>query len=88
MEKILITFANSEKIILTNEQSVTPIKLYTLKNGTSTTGIAETFTPEVHFHDGLIPSVTELVCSCEFFAVADNPGKFYKTSAIVSIETI
>ena len=88
MEKVLVTFANNETITLHCGQIVNPLKTHMCNDGTIVASQAAQFVIEYHHHAGLIPSVTELICSCELFSTEDNPGKLYKTSSVVSVEKI
>ena len=41
-----------------------------------------------HVRDGLIPSICEFLCNCEFFFLPDNREKIYNSNAVVTIKNL
>lgn len=86
MFKAQITFSNNDKLILSEDQLIVPIKHYK-HEGQILTSMCEPYKIWNHIHDGLIPSITELLCRCDFFRLIEYE-KVYKVSAVVSIENL
>ena len=41
-----------------------------------------------HVHDGLIPALMNVLCSCSFFFLANNSDTAYGTGSITKIENL
>lgn len=87
MEKAKLTFSNGETLILSDEQKIIPIVAYQSEDGL-TTSIDKSYEIYYHIHDGLIPSITEMLSRCKFFMLFDNRSKVYSSSAVVTVENI
>lgn len=86
MNKALLTFSNGETLELSEGQLVTPI----LKIIESDTYASQDKSYKIwpHVHDGLIPSILEMLFSCEFFALLDDHSKVYNSKLVVTIKNI
>lgn len=87
MSQAKLTFANGEFLILSESQKVIPIVSY--QSGDEiTTSQDKSYEIHDHIHDGLIPSITEMLCRCNFFILFDNRSKVYSSSMVVTIENL
>ncbi len=41
-----------------------------------------------HIHNGLIPSILDALCFCQFFYIGDNDRVVYCTNSIIKIEIV
>lgn len=88
--EVIIHFSNGEKVTVDENSVISPIKLVN-DNGEqfSTKGLPIFLENVFHVHDGFIPELTEVFSLNEFFAIDEIDSynkKFYKSSAIVSLE--
>nr|DAE01450.1 MAG TPA: hypothetical protein [Siphoviridae sp. ctQtc11] len=87
MSKVKITFSNNETVILKDGDHIVPIdSLKTDEERLSS--MAKPVYLENNFHNGLIPSITEVTCNYDFFYINDNHDIVYGTKTIVKIESI
>lgn len=86
MQSAKITFSNNTFLTLTEGEHLIPIGKYE-HDGEILTSMQKSYELWNHIHDGLIPSVTELLCRCEFFKQLES-DIIYKSSAVVSIENL
>lgn len=84
MNRVKINFSNGTHLYIDENQVLLPICKY-VDNKSITTYKGEPTTIWSHTNDGLIPSLTEFFCNCEFFE-EEVSAIVYKVSAIVSIE--
>lgn len=84
--KAKICFSNGTHIIVDEDQLLVPIVKVEI-NGKMSTSTSEPHECWYHTHDGLIPSITELISNCEFFKRIDD-DIVYKSSSVVSIENL
>lgn len=87
MNKAKITFSNSETLTVKEGDIFVPIISIESDDGTYSS-MGKTCEIWSHIHDGLIPSLTELLYQCRFFFHVDNSNVVYSTSSIVKIENI
>lgn len=87
MSKALLTFSNGETLKLHEGQLLTPISLISKGEDqfASKGAPCELWT---HTHDGLVPSIVEFICKCDFFQLVDDPNKIYKSSSVVTVENL
>jgi len=83
----LITFSNGSTLVIEEDQLVIPISKFE-DNGNISTCQYPTYKVWYHIHDGLIPSLTELLCQCDFFQLVNDKSKVYKSSSVVTIENL
>lgn len=88
MHKALLTFSNGKTLELCDEQLVIPISRFL--DGKKEISVSKGLPYELwyHVHDGLIPSIAELLCKSDFFQLPDNENKIYSSSAVVSVENL
>ncbi|RDU22182.1 hypothetical protein [Anaerosacchariphilus polymeriproducens] len=87
MQQVKITFSNNETLVLEEGQRIAPISQL-IHNSENITSQQPSYKIGYHISAGFIPSVTELICSCDFFRLLENENKIYKSSAVVSIENL
>ena len=88
MKKATLTFSSGEKLELEEGQFIIPISKIVVNEDQVGTSQCETYEIWIHSSAGLIPSITEFLCSCDFFHLIDNENKVYKSSAVVTIEIL
>ncbi len=82
-----ISFSDGSTIVIIEDQLIIPIIKY-VKDDKTSVSKAEPVGIWYHLSDGLIPSLAELLCSCEFFQILTEDDKIYSSKAVVSIENI
>lgn len=87
MDKAIVTFSNGDTLELRLNQIIKPI-VKLIVDDDITVSMGKPYELYYHIHDGLIPSIAELLAKCEFFQLPDDDRKIYKTSAVVSVEII
>lgn len=87
MSSAMLVFSNGDKLILKENQLVTPIIKYT---NNSEVMVSEDKSFEIwnHIHNGLIPSIAEMLCKSDYFRLIDDHNKIYNSSAVVTVENI
>lgn len=85
--KAKITFSNNETLIVNEGDIFIPINRTTVNEEISSC-MVKPFEIWCHHHDGLIPSITEMLFNGFFFFHVDKPNVIYSTSAIVKIENL
>lgn len=86
MNSVKITFSNNEVLVLTEGDYIIPIIKLNFNDEVSTS-VDKTYEILNHTHDGLLPSIMDLLCMYDFFKLYDKE-KFYKSSSVVSIESL
>lgn len=86
MNQALLRFSNGDSLELHEGQMITPISKFTDENGTRVSKCPQ-YEVWSHINDGLMPSIAELLCSCDFFHPADKNNKIFNSSAVVTVET-
>ena len=87
MNRAKITFANGYTLFLSDSSEVAPIiHMKDEKGSFASLGEYKPIYP--HIHDGLIPSILDVLCFCDFFAVREKPDTIFCAKSIVSIESI
>jgi hypothetical protein len=84
MNKAKITFANGDSIVLSEGVALYPIHANT-KSNEKFASKDECSVLSYHISEGLIPSILDVLCFCEFFEYDDI---VYNTKTIVSIKNI
>ena len=89
MVKALLTFSNGETLELQDEQYIVPIVKFP-EEDSNRLGVSldKPYKLWSHVHDGLIPSICEFLCNCEFFFLPDNREKIYNSNAVVTIKNL
>lgn len=85
MHKAILAFSNGEKLEINEGQKIIPISRFCTEDDIT---VSQGIPYEVWYHAsaGLIPSIAELLCKCDFFQLIENDDKVYKSSAVVTIE--
>lgn len=87
MTKAILSFSNGETLELTEGQMIVPIVSY-ISDGKKTVSLDEPKEIWHHMHDALIPSICELLVSCDFFYLVDQKDKVYNSNAVVLVRQI
>lgn len=87
MSKALLTFSNGETLELSEGQLITPV-LKIVESDSIYASQDKSYEIWYHIHDGLIPSILEMLFSCEFFALLDDHSKVYNSKLVVTIKNI
>ena len=89
MVKALLTFSNGETLELQDEQYIVPIVKFP-EEDSNRLGVSldKPYQLWSHVRDGLIPSICEFLCNCEFFFLPDNREKIYNSNAVVTIKNL
>lgn len=87
MEEAIITLANGETLTLVEGQLIFPI-IRVEKDGEIFSTRVKPIELCLHVHFGLLPAVTDFLCSCEFFFTSEIDSRAYKSSAVVSVERV
>lgn len=84
MDKATIYFSNGETLTLQEGDSINPIvKSDSVEKFAS---LSNRVMIDSHIHNGLIPSIMDALCYCNFFYINDNYNITYGTNSIVKIE--
>lgn len=87
MEKVKITFSNNDTLILKEGDFITPIKSC-LSGDEQIASMSKHSILENHVHNGLVPSMMDSLCFCNFFYINDQFEITYGTNTIVKIEIL
>lgn len=87
MPSAIITLSNNEKIKVFENQLIFPITNRTDKDNHVCSCINPAKALWNHVSYGLIPSLTDIFVSCDFFTIDREDSKVYSVTSIVSIET-
>ena len=87
MNKAILSFSNGDTLELFEGQRITPIARHTYEDGVGTSQ-CETYEIWCHWSAGMIPSITELLCRCDFFLLQDDTDKAYASASVVSIKNL
>lgn len=87
MDKAKITFANGYTLFLSDSSEIAPI-IHMKDEKESFSSLGEYKPLYLHIHDGLIPSILDVLCFCDFFAVREKPDTIFCAKSIISIESI
>lgn len=87
MNKALLTFSNGETLELCDDQLIIPISKLVVNDDIS---VSQGLTYKLWYHSsaGLIPSICEMLCQCDFFQLMDNTDKVYNSAAVVTVENL
>lgn len=86
MDRALITMSNGEVIELTCDDRLNPIGKATDEKGEKFATLFPSVQIWSHVHNGVIPSIADVVCNYPFFCINDDFSTLYSSSAIVKIE--
>jgi len=87
LNRAKITFSNNETLIVNEDDIFIPINKV-IENNEISSAMVKPFKIWYHHHDGLTPSITEMLFNGFYFFNIDNPNVIYSTSAIVKIENL
>ncbi|SEB15981.1 hypothetical protein SAMN05421743_12172 [Thalassobacillus cyri] len=87
MSEARITFSNNETIIIREGDIFIPVQSIELDNETSSS-MGKHCEIWSHTHDGLIPSITELLYKGQFFFNIEDKNTIYSTTSIVKVENL
>jgi hypothetical protein len=97
MSEIVINFSDNSSLTLTDNDTLTTIAKIDNKAVNASPedkeilpivpSISQVFNLYEHHHDGLTPSLLEIVINYDFFMLNDNTKKVYFCNTIVSIES-
>lgn len=87
MNKALVTFSNGATLELCENQLIVPISKLIIEDDISVSQ-GETYELWNHSSAGLIPSICELLCKCDFFQLIDNADKAYNAASVVTVENL
>lgn len=87
MNKALLTFSNGKILELYEGQRINTIYKQNI-NGEISTSQGPTYELWCHASDGMLPSVTELLCKCVFFYTMYDTNKIYASASVVTVENI
>lgn len=87
MNMALLTFSNGDTLELYEGQRIISISKLIIDDDTS---VSQNPTYELYNHSsaGMIPSVCELLCKCDFFYLIDNDDIVYNSKAVVTIKNL
>ena len=85
MKTATIYFSDRSSITVSNEDSIIPIYGVT-QDDDSFASMGERVELHNHIHDGLIPSILDALCFCDFFFVNENGSTGFCTKSIIKIE--
>jgi len=87
MNKALIKFSNGDSLELFDEQLIITISKLVINDDISVSQ-GPTYKLWYHSSAGLIPSICEMLCQCDFFQLVDNTDKAYSSTAVVTVENL
>lgn len=87
MFKAKITFSDNSTLMLEDGQLIFPISKFEFHDEI-TTSQCKPYSIYHHVNAGLVPSVTEMLCRCDFFQLSENADIVYKSSSVVTIENL
>lgn len=87
MNKATIYFSDKSKLTLSENDLIIPIQRNTFSDE-QCASMGKPVELYNHIHDGLIPSIMDALCFCQFFYVGSNDSPVYCTSSIIKIENI
>ncbi|WP_367007407.1 hypothetical protein ABZ559_04930 [Streptococcus sp. ZY19097] len=83
MPKIKVTFADGSTTILHEDQT-----FQTIVKTDYGTSLSQVFTLWSHHHDGLVPSLTEMLAHGLFFFDIEHPETIYSSASVVKLEKL
>lgn len=87
MNRAKINFANGYTLYLSDADEISPIVHMKDERG-SFASRGEYVSLYPHVHDGLIPSILDVLCFCDFFTIRGKTDTIFCTKSIVSIESV
>lgn len=81
-----IYFSDKSVLELHDGEYITPIILFSISDKEKHTSMDKPIELYDHIHNGLIPSITDALCRCDFFQVGDNSDTVYSSHSVVKIE--
>ena len=85
MDKATIHFADGSSIELKENDFLTPIVMHS-DNDKTFAAKDEPIDLYVHINDGLIPSIMDALCKCNFFYVNSDTSVAYSSHSIIKVE--
>lgn len=85
--QINIIFADKTFITVKEDDLIIPIVLVDTPDG-KVSSLSQPIELYNHVHDGLIPALMNVLCSCSFFYLANNTDIAYGTGSIIKIENL
>ena len=82
-----INFADGTSIVLNDGDSLIPIRLIDV-DGTPSASLTPSVELHWHHHDGLIPSILDVLLTSEYFKVVGKPDIVYGTKTVVYITNL
>lgn len=83
MPKIKVIFADGSSAIFHEDQS-----FQTIVKTEAGTSQSQVFTLWFHHHDGLVPSVTEMLAHGLFFFDLEQPDTIYSSASVIRLEQL
>lgn len=81
-----IYFSDKSYLELNENDLITPIVLFSLPGEEERASKGQPVQLYNHIHDGLIPSIMNVLCRCNFFEMENNSDIVYNSHSIVRIE--
>ncbi len=81
-----IHFSDKSTLELHENDFITPITLFSLSGKEEHASKSKPVDLYEHIHYGLIPSIMDALCGCNFFQIGDNSDVVYSSHSIVRIE--
>ena len=82
-----LTFSNGETLIVHEDQILIPI-VRVVRDKDISASMGKPVEIWSHTHNGLIPSLLDLLFASEYFCLVDTQDKVYNSSAVVTIENL
>lgn len=87
MKKAVIHFADETTIEVREHDAITGVSACSDDKG-KFSSMSKSAELQIHIHDGLIPSIMDVLCFCPFFYIGEDHDVIYGTNSIVKIENI
>jgi hypothetical protein len=85
VEKLIITFSNNETLTLVMNDIIVPI-IPIVKDDECFASMGKHSVLLPHIHNGLVPSLLDALCHCDFFYVNEVYDVVYSSKSIVTIK--
>lgn len=80
-----ITFVNGKTITVSENDFLVPI-IRKVENGQGYMGKLDPVEVTADTNSNVVPKIMDALCSCDFFATAENLSVVYQVSAVFSVE--
>lgn len=84
-ETVTIFFSDGSTLSLKSGDEIIPV-ISSEQNGETCSTLSNPVTIGPHIHHGLIPSVLDALCRCNFFFVGDDTTTVYCSNSIIKIQ--